>query len=301
MRDYLDRIERFALELQPYAAQLDHSPELVAEWYLRFAAMDLHLGGSPAMPLSGLEFCSTLAALARSSGAFGFVALQQLVANGKPAAAQEGGRVGVAFGHLRRPNHSSPVWNGETVSGTVPWMTGAGLFHQVVLGFRAEDGSECFACVDAHDREEFRHGNLMDLVACRGSSTVQVTIRNLPVSSADLIERNPPGSQARADAESVLYQTPLMVGCAQACLQVIEASSRVGSLRKQRCQVAVNALLDSTLAAFEAGCDAETGSRLRARLGDVTSRLGRLAVMASGGAGLIREHRAQRLYREALV
>jgi hypothetical protein len=206
----------------------------------------------------------------------------------------------VAFGHLRNLQGPAPRLEAGIAHGFVPWLTGAGIFPQVILGLRRPDGQEVYALVDATDRAAFRHSAPLPLAACSGSRTISVQIDGLRIEESALLKTQPAGTQARGDAEGVLYQTPLMVGCVQACQQLILASPRVRpSEAEQSCQ-ATEALLNRVLDAFDSG-PPEQGQRLRAELGDYTARLARLAVMASGGNGLMHSHPAQRLYREALV
>ncbi len=302
--DYLTRLDCFAQELRPDAQLLDQDANLLAEWYARFRTQGLHTGWSARQPLSGKEFCLALAALARVSGAFAFVALQQFVANlsltNLVAEDAEWPAVGVAFGHLRNPQGPAPRLEAGSAHGFVPWLTGAGIFPQVILGLRSTDDQEVYALVDATDRAEFRHSAPLSLVACAGSRTVSVQIEALRIEESALLKTQPAGTQARSDAEGVLYQTPLMVGCAQACQQLILASPRVGPAEAEQSRQATEALLNRVLQAFETSTP-EEGQRLRAELGDYAVRLARLAVMASGGIGLLHNHPAQRLYREALV
>ena len=240
----------------------------------------------------------------RSAGAFAFVALQQFVANTSLAGQiPEGGRwpcVGVAFGHLRNTRGLFPRWDGSHANGFIPWMTGTGIFPQVILGMRGIEGEEVYALADAMDRPHFRHSAPLELVACSGTRTVRVEVNNLRLEQSALLKTDPPGAFARNDRQGVLYQTPLMIGCIRACRQLIRASSLVGAAEQARCETATDQRLERTYSAFE-GCTPEKGQQLRAELGDFAVRLARLAVMASGGAGLVHGHAAQRLYREALL
>jgi hypothetical protein len=179
-------------------------------------------------------------------------------------------------------------------------MTGAGLFTQMVLGMRGPDQQEVYALIDATDRALFRYSAPLALVAGSSTRTVSVHVHDLSIEEETILKQDPPGTLAHNDAESVLYQTPLMVGCVRACLKHIRRSPRVGAFEQAQCETATEALLQRVYAALEEGTP-ETGRQLRAELGDFCVRLARLAVMASGGAGLVRDHPAQRLYREALL
>jgi len=208
--------------------------------------------------------------------------------------------VGVAFGHLRHGQSRFPRWDGRSAHGFLPWMTGGGVFPQVVLGMHGPEAEEIYALVESKDRTAFQHSAPMDLIACAGTETVSVQIDGLPIDAESILRSDSAGTFALNDRKSVLYQTPLMVGCVRACCALIDASPRVGSAARARCELKTEILLRSVHTAFE-DCLASEGQRLRAELGDYAVRLARLAVMASGGAGLVRGHPAQRLYREALL
>ena len=302
---YLSRIHDFAWSLQSDAERLDTDSDLLAGWYARFAAEELHLGWSTRQALSSREFCEVLALLAESSGAFAFLVLQQLVANSKLGHSLSENvpvpQIGVAFGHLRKAHGQTPRWDGNRVSGVVPWMTGAGIFEKVILGVRDENDNEIYVLAEATDCPAFRHSAPMNLVACSGTRTVSVTLSNFPIHANAILQTDPPGTLACNDSQSVLYQTPLMVGCIRACIKLVQNSAIVGQAERLRCEEITTNLLERVYSAFDTGCTPAMGRLLRAELGDFAVRLARLAVMASGGAGLLYTHPAQRLAREALL
>ncbi len=301
---YLNALREFASALAADADQIDTDEALLAHWYARFAAEGLHVGWSALQPLTGRELCEALALLAESSGAFAFVALQQFVANVNLSGHLPDDVVwpcgGVAFGQLRNLRGPCPRLEGGFISGSIPWITGAHIFPSVVLGLLDRDGSEIHAVVDSTNRRDFQHGAPMDLVACRGTYTVSVRLSRVPVGDLTVLTTEPAGTFAQNDIRGVLYQTPLMFGCVRARMKLIESSTRVVPAEKAVCGTSMAHLLESVYAAFE-GSTPEEGARLRAQLGDFSVRLARLATMACGGAGLVRPHPAQRLYREALL
>ncbi len=301
--DYFERLEAFATRLKPDAAQMDESVAAVAAWYDRFQQEELNLGGSVRMPFEGLGFCRALETLAMVSGAFAFVAMQQFVANmnlGDRFQDSLWPKVGVAFGHLGARGHDLPQRREGTVNGFAPWLTGAGIFDWVVLGVYGEEQEEIFVLTEARDRLEFAHTEPISLMACAGSCTVGVHMKNLLVSDDSILKIDPPGSKARSDAETVLYQIPLLVGCVRASWEIIAASPRVDNDQKAACGQHTKSLLDRAHTAFANG-DMGEGPALRAELGDYAVRIARLAAMATGGGGLRLSHPVQRLYREALV
>ncbi|WP_164764075.1 hypothetical protein, partial [Mesorhizobium sp. M1A.T.Ca.IN.004.03.1.1] len=80
-----------------------------------------------------------------------------------------------------------------------------------------------------------------------------------------------PGNKLRSDAASVVFQTPLMVGCVRACWEIIKESPRVGQQEKARCELKTGRLLEQMHAAFENNV-MEEGPRLRAEIGDYSVR-----------------------------
>ena len=182
---YLERVSAFAhRDLNPDAEAMDTDSRLIEARYETFQTLGLNVGWAPQQPLSPREFCEVLATLSRRSGAFAFVALQQIVANGSLGALagriDTAGamalwpRIGVAFGHLRNPDGPAPVLVNGRASGPVPWLTGAGVFDKIVLGLRTPAGDEVLALVDGHHRTALRHSEPLPLAACSGTRTVHV-------------------------------------------------------------------------------------------------------------------------------
>ncbi len=125
-------LRQFMATLEPIAAELDEDADRLAASYADFQAAGLNAFGSARMPLDAAGMIRALAALAETSGAFAFLALQQFVAN---LSYPDNGetvwpRLGVAFGHLRNLNAPAPLWKEGRVNGPVPWLTGAGLFDR---------------------------------------------------------------------------------------------------------------------------------------------------------------------------
>lgn len=300
---YLQRLRAFAEQLSGDATQMDRDADCARLWFHRLQAEGLNIGGSSHCPLSGIQFCEALATFGRVSGTFGFLFLQQLVANLQLNAplTSTWEKVGVAYGHLRRIEGISPVWHEGYVNGFVPWLSGANLFDRVVLGMRDKDGQEILALVSAQDRPEFSHSTPLPLFACSGTDTVTVHIHNLPVPAEEILLVRPKGAQAEGDAKGVLFHTPLMVGCIEALWSLIAPISHLEPKTKLETEQITVRLLTKVRTAFEQGATAEEGAKIRAEVGDFTVRLARLAMMAVGGGSLLEHHPAQRLYREAMI
>lgn len=299
---YLQHLQEFAERLRGDANRLDHDADCAKVWFDRLQEEGLNIGASQHLPLSGTEFCEALAIFARVSGTFGFLFLQQLVANPHLNAplTPSWERVGIAFGHLRRTEGVCPVWHDGYVNGFVPWMSGARIFDRVVLGMRDKDGLELLALVPAQDRQEFSHTSPLPLFACSGTDTVSVHIHNLHISAEEILTVRPKGAQAEGDAKGLLFHTPLLIGCIEALWSLIAPLSHLDTAIKQQTEEATKRLLTRLRTAFEQGNTLE-GNRLRAEVGDFAVRLARLAMMAIGGNALLLSHPAQRLYREAML
>ncbi len=232
----LKQLSDFANTLRPDTEAIDSRFDYLASQFLHFQSRGLHCLGGSRFPLPGHQFCDSLATLSAVSGAFAFLALQQIVANFSLNVPDNSTwpLCGVAFGHLRNLDGSSPVWDGKTVTGRVPWLTGAGIFPQVILGVRTTSGEEVLALADAIHRPDFFHSEPMQLVACTGTNTVSVRIEGMPLSDDRVLAVRPPGSQQDGDASGVLYQTPLMVGSIRAALLLIQDSPTLPYAQKKR-------------------------------------------------------------------
>jgi hypothetical protein len=293
----------FADTLCPDAERLDLDADLLHARYLDFQRSGLHEFGGARQPLEMREAMDCLSILAEASGAFAFLALQQWVANmGYPdPVGQPWPRLGVAFGHLRNSAAPSPVWENGVANGIVPWMTGAGTFEEILLGVRMADLREAYAWVDGRDREELCYSEPMNLVSCTATRTVRIEVKSLRLEESCFTRVEEPGTLARNDAMGVLFQTPLMIGNLKASLRLIESSTVMDAPLRIRCFDTVSHLIDEVYDSLDTGTPVERGPDLRARIGDMTSRLSRLAVMACGGKALALGHPAQRVYREALL
>ena len=302
---YAFSLKEFINDLRPHAKKLDSEWEVCQKWYREFINRNLHLGGSVFRPFSGKDFCNHLATLSEVSGAFGFLALQQVVANGRLGERirdfEEVPAIGVAYGHLRNPEGMTPRSINGLVGGGVPWFTGSGIFEYAILGFRDERNQEITALVKAENRPEFQHHEAMKLIACNGIKTVQVQVDRLKIVQNEHISVNTAGHMKSGDASSVYYHTPLMVGNMRASQTAIMDCERVPEELRKRSQLQTENLLSRISSAFVNGVAPALGCKLRAETADYSVRLARLCALAQGGASINDSHPAQRRYREALL
>jgi hypothetical protein len=187
------------------------------------------------------------------------------------------------------------------VSGFVPWLTGAHIFDLVVLGYQDPDYRENYAIVPVADRDEFRHGEPMNLIAGTGTQTVSVTIDGLLIEKGMLFKIDPPGDRSEKDADAALLHTPLMVGNMRASLNLMRDSRRIDPSLRERVFKQTEALIDEVSKGMREGVTRQKAHALRARVTLRMSRLAHLACLVSGGEGLLADHSAQRIYREALL
>lgn len=272
---------------------MDRDPAELRAAFDRYCAEGLHLSSLTRDALGSYRF---LAQLAERSGALAFLALQQHVASAwlQPG---EGARIGVAFGHLRRPDSRAVARNGDgRVSGIVPWFTGSGFFDEAILGFTDPDGAEVRVRIDARDRPSFKHSAPMNLIAMASTQTVLAHVSACV--DYDGIDRRPAGSMARDDSAGYVWQTPLMAGIARAaCRWVAHRDPEHGRALWNRIEARI-----ATAEAGLAGGPPETdGPRQRARFAGMMHDSVRLAALATGGEALMAGHPVERLYREAVV
>ena len=304
-RPYSERLKEFATELSFEAEKLDTEGATCQKWYREFVQRELHLGGSELLPFQTGEFCESLSVLSEASGAFGFLALQQFVSNGRLGASiqqfDQVPAIGVAYGHLRNPVATCPRLREGSISGRIPWFTGSEMFEYVIFGFLDEQNREILTLIEANNRPQFYYEPEMKLTACSGTKTVQVTVDQLKVREEHYLSVNDPGSMSRGDAGGVHYHTPLMVGNIRASQKEIMRCERIPTELRVRSQDRTENLLSQIRNAFANGISASESAKLRAETGDYSIRLARLCAMAVGGASLSAFHPAQRRYREALV
>jgi len=300
---FVHRVRRFGESLGPHASELDRDVAAVRTAALDFQSQGLNILGSPRVELGSVESFECLASLAEFSGSFAFLALQQWVANLNYGDRGETvwPRLTVAFGHLRNPQSPSPTWSEGRASGTVPWMTGAGIVERTFLGVRGPEGDERYVWVSARSRHGFRVMPRRGLLACDGAANAAVELRDLPVKESSFVRISRKGALARGDAQSTVWHTPLMIGCGRASLRLIEASSRIDGEPVRRVRESFEALQSEILAAIGEGVSARKGMRLRSRASAASVRLASLACLAHGGQSLAPGHPAGRLYREAMV
>ena len=215
--------------------------------------------------------------------------------------------LGVGFSHLRRAQQ--PVVAKETVdgylfTGTVPWITGFGIFDHWMLAAQLPDGRAVFVLAPFHTIEgSLNFSEPMELTALGSTQTVTATLQNWVAPEELVLDIKPAGWIQRADMGYPLTHNFFALGCAQAGLDILEKAqtfglSEIGAAYK-RLRNEVNQCRDATYRTLEN--PSETRLRLRAWAIELAVRCGHGAVIVSRGAANFAQHPAQRVYREALA
>jgi alkylation response protein AidB-like acyl-CoA dehydrogenase len=217
---------------------------------------------------------------------------------------------GIALAHLRRrgaPVSGLPGDGGWRVSGDVPWLTSWGLAELVLLGFR--DGPDVvFALVPAMDRPGFRAGEPLQLAAMQAARTVTVTLEQLAVSEADVVDRLPFDEWAERDAATTANATPAVFGLLHAVLaRMRDEGERRGEPATTRlAERLADEARDVRAQAYSLLDDVPAGERVAERLALRAAALDLLTtattglVAAGAGSSMSLGHPAQRWAREAL-
>ncbi len=244
--------------------------------------------------LTGPQVFQALADAASQSGAVAFLLLQGFVA-GNLMSPGDSSRVGVAFGHLRDPSKVRVYEQGGTLTGVVPWLSGAGWFEEAMLGWVDSEGCECVGRVAAESRPEFLPGEVMPLIALRSTSTVSVQVEGLP--APEPIKRSPLGTMAEGDLCGAVWQTPLMFGIIAAARREIEACGE----DSPRLAEAVDKLRGEADRAIIHGVSPTMAAAIRTRAARLAVEAARRSVVAARGAGILLGSEPERIVREALV
>lgn len=268
------------------------------------AAMPVHVGGlglAPAQLLDVIEIlgggCLTTAFVwLQHLGASSVVAhADHLVADGTAANAASGElRLGVAFAHLRRPGPSTlsaaPTTGGWLLNGSAPWVTGWERIHRVhTAALQLDDARTIvWALVDAVAGPTLRAQRL-ELAAVNASSTVTVLFEDHFVSGDRVTVIEPHREWMVRDAAGLRINGSLAIGVADRCLTLLGDSGDglADELGRRR-------------ASLDAASPGAEMARARAEASAFALRCSAAALAQGGGRGIVREHHAQRLAREAL-
>lgn len=276
--------------------------------------------------LSANQFREFQVECARRSGALAFLQTQHqsavsmlsgaenenLAAEILPKTASGEVLIGIGFSQLRRPGE--PVLKAERrpggyrLSGSIPWVTGKGFFHQVLVGASCSDGRSVFGLVPFEDSQEgegeLSFGEPMQVAAMQTVQTVSCEVRDWWLADEKIAFHRPDGWIHRADRSNVAVQGHFAMGCARAGIDVLErAAERRDSLLARQ---AVGIFLEELEACRKAteSVDEENVTEalgVRAWAIELAVRCAHAGVVATGGSAISLRHAAQRVFREALV
>lgn len=204
---------------------------------------------------------------------------------------------GVAFAHLRRPQSPVSVRRQEDrliFDGEAPWFSGWGIFDDVVLAGRLEDGTDLYALVPL-DTPGIRAGEPQQLSAINASSTVSLGLHSVTVPAQAFVLQQTRAQMAERDFRSQLGYAALPLGLTR------EACRIIGEHRPQEPAVAsflqrADALRQRALSWNE---DPQEALDIRAGANILGQQAAQAAVIAVGGLANQLRHPACRLLREA--
>lgn len=280
--------------------------------------------GGPAMPEP--DFRRFQQECARASGTFAFLQTQHQSAVSMLAKSDisdlkqdwipkmgNGERyLGIGFSQLRRPGtplvQATPEGSGYRISGHVPWVTGHSYYGHYLLGATLPSGEALFAIVPLEPSESTVVSEPMQLSAMETAQTVTVTYDNFHLSNDQVAFIRPSGWIQNNDLINISLQAHFAMGNALAGLDVLEERFQE---RKQpfvkdahELLLAEWNVLNTALAEAPVSADEQTSSerlKLRAWAIELMGRCAHAAITASSGASNSIHHRAQRIWREALV
>lgn len=267
---------------------------------------------------------------ARYSGALAFLQTQHQTAGNMIAASENqplketylphmasGQRlVGMGIAQLRRAGKPSltaiPRDDGYELSGTVPWITGWGIFQEFVIGAILPSGEEVYGLVPLVATQQSLGGTIafsepLALSAVNSGQTVTGELNNWGLDRDRVLVIKPADAMRQRDRNNVLYLSFLALGCAQAGLDIVERISQQKPIAAiAQTHNALQAELDHLIDQIFAVIDPATAPfayrlQLRGSAIHLAGRCAQAAIIAASGAANVLSHPAQRVYREAML
>ncbi|MCT7970543.1 acyl-CoA dehydrogenase family protein [Laspinema olomoucense] len=273
-------------------------------------------------------------AIARYSGALGFLQTQHqsagsaisrshnqaLKAEYLPHLATGKRLLGIGFSHLRRQGNplvkALPIPGGFLLSGTVPWVTGFGIFHEVVLGAELPDHRAVYGIIPLVNCQksggQITWNAPMSLAAMQSTQTVSGILEQWFLPEEKLLFMQPARWIHESDRKTVLNNTCLLLGCARAGLDIIAAiaqkkplpgiAAAFNALDRQviTCRQNIQQLMFHQ-SQEELDTWYSQALLLRVQAIDLAYKTAQGAITVSSGASNLGESQAGRVYREALV
>ncbi|NCJ07358.1 acyl-CoA dehydrogenase [Synechococcales cyanobacterium C] len=222
--------------------------------------------------------------------------------------------LGVGISHLRRqglPRVQARLTDmGFSLSGQVPWVTGAGCFQHFIVGATCANGSAVLGIAPLVSTSQPEGGTLhvshpLDLVAMASTQTVTVTLQDWHLETDAVVCLKPTGWLQGRDHQDALQHGFFALGCAQAGLDIVATQTSSLSVSSQQAIQSLQADLEDCRQHFYQAQQTSTPYprqlHLRATAIDLAHRCAQAAVTVSRGAANRLDHPAQRVYREALA
>ena len=133
---------------------------------------------------------------------------------------------GLGFSQLRREGNpmitATPIEGGYNIIGKVPWITGFDFFDVFMLGANLPDGREIRGIIPFTPSSQVRFSAPMKLGAMQSSNTVEAIFENYFLPSENVVSLAPAGAIHNNDKKVVIYPSFLVLGCAQAGLEIVK-------------------------------------------------------------------------------
>ncbi|WP_017304568.1 acyl-CoA dehydrogenase family protein [Spirulina subsalsa] len=313
-------------ELEQDASALSGAIQILGRHNLLALRVPQRYGGRE---LGDLDWFCYQEAIAKYSGTLAFVQTQQQTAaaflaggENNPLKQQHLAQIsqghlalGVGFAHLRRetpPLKAIPTQSGYLLTGQIPWLTGVNIFTQAIIAATLPDTTILLTIIPLQTTTQTTGGSLtlsppLNLAAMSGSHTVQADLQQWFVPHNQVISHKPANWLTQKDQQGILNPTPLILGCAQAGLAILEQArhKQDSPTLHHTLQKLTHNVLECRQTIREAQQCAhyplEEKYNLRARAIHLATRCAHAAVIVSRGTANLSTHPAQRIYREALV
>lgn len=192
-----------------------------------------------------------------------------------------------------------PDGDGYLLTGVIPWCTGAKRADFVIAGAVTGDDQILFALPTNSPGVNVRPP--MELVSLQSSWTSSVELNSVRLDRRQIL-RGPAAKVLSGNSRGIpLSQTFLAFGSCRGTIELIasDASSRAQATAA-KFQHQLEELRQEVLEICRGGTDTDAVPRLRAAAIDLALRTSQSAVALQKGSGLLLDHPAQRLAREAM-
>lgn len=314
--------------VQPVAHQLDTDSAALFESFRALGQQGWLAPKSPSelggLDLSSAEYQQFQSLVARYSGALAFLQTQHQSAASLllssenealkqkylPGMATGEVRLGVGFSQLRRqpaPLKAIAADKGYRLTGTFPWVTGAGLFTDFVGAAVLPDGTSVFGMVPLTSEvtDQLTVGEPMALAGMAATRTAEVRLENWLLAEEQVMGMRPAGWIEGRDRANPLSPLGLIFGCTQAGIDALKSSlKRRGIDHAIAQQLALKLAwlqMDLPRVAKLSGEAYPQKLALRSRAISLMNTCAQAATIAASGAANVASHPTQRIYKESLV